>query len=133
MVSVAAALVSAKTVPFFFAVTVASFLVAAAVRGQLGDAVPKASPIFWHLGAFLLYAAASSAWALDPDAALGTIVLAMLIALGEVAVLQLMTVEIRPNLLHMGEGLWIGLFVALLYLLIEIAPTKVSRSGSTTL
>jgi O-antigen ligase len=121
MVSVAAALVSAKTVPFFFAVMVASFLAAAAVRGQLGDAVPKASPVFWHLGAFLLYATATSAWALEPRAAFGTTVLATLMGLGTMAVLQLIAAERRPNLLHMGEGLWLGLSVALLYLCVELA------------
>ncbi len=121
MVSVAAALVSAKTMPFFFAVTVVSFLAAAAVRGQLGDAAPKSRPVFWHLTAFLLYAAASSAWALEPEAALGTTLLAICIGLGTMAVLQLIAVESRPNLLHMGEGLWIGLSFALLYLCVEIA------------
>ncbi len=124
LVSVAAALVSARTVPFFFALTVASFLVTAAVRGRLGDVVPKSTPVFWHLAAFLLYAAASSAWALEPQATLGVTVLGIVIGLGTVAVLQLVAAETRPNLLHMGEGLWMGLSVGLLYLCVELATDQ---------
>jgi len=61
VVAVAAALASARTMPFMFAVTVASFLAAAAVRGLFGSAVPKRGPVFWHLAVFLLYAMASAA------------------------------------------------------------------------
>lgn len=123
-VAVAAALVSARTVPFLFAVTVASFLAAAAVRGQLDRAVPRRGPIFWNLAAFLLYALASASWALEPATSFLMTFLAILVALGAFALWQLFAEETRPNLLHMGEGLWAGLIVGLLYLFIELVTEQ---------
>jgi hypothetical protein len=120
LVAVAAALVSAKTVPFMFALTVASFLACAALRGELGHATPRAGSVFWHLAIFLLYALASSAWALDPQSAILSTLAAILVGGGTLALLRLFADETRPNLLHMGEGLWIGFIVGLLYLLTEI-------------
>ncbi len=120
LLAVAAGLVSARTVPFFFGLTVAGFLAAAAIRGQLRHAVGRRGPVFWHLAAFLLYAALSTTWGLDQGEALLVVFLAALIAAGTLILLQLFDEETQPNLLHMGEGLWIGLIVALVYLLVEV-------------
>jgi len=123
-IAVAAALVSARTVPFLFAAAVASFLIAAALRGQLESAVPRRGPVFWHLAIFLLYAAMSSAWAEEPQGTLMQILSAMLVAAGSLAMSQMLDDETRPNLLHMGEGLWTGFMVGLIYLLVEIASDQ---------
>jgi len=120
MVAVAAALVSARTVPFLFAATLAGFLIAAAMRGRLGVAVPRRGPVFWHLAVFLLYAALSTTWALAPTSALPMVLFAMLVAFATYALMQLLGEQPRPNLLHMGEGVWVGFVVAMLYLLIEL-------------
>ena len=124
VVAVAAALASARTMPFMFAVTVASFLAAAAVRGLFGSAVPKRGPVFWHLAVFLLYAMASAAWALEPASSLLWTSMAFLVALGTLALMQLLAEESHANLVHMGEGLWAAYLVALLYLFIEIVTDQ---------
>jgi len=124
MVTVAAALVSAKTVPFLFGATVASFLVAAALRGRLRQAMPRRGPVFWHLAVFLLYAAASATWGAEPGPALLVISLAVLVALSSLVLPQFIAEETRPNLLHMGEGLWVGFIVAMIYLVVEIATDQ---------
>jgi O-Antigen ligase len=120
LVSVAATLVSAKTVPFVFAVTLASFLTAAALRGQLAHALPRRGSVSLHLAIFLLYALASSAWAVDPENSIISTLAAILVGGGTLCLLRLFADETRPNLLHMGEGLWMGFIVGLLYLFTEI-------------
>jgi hypothetical protein len=49
-----------------------------------------------------------------------TVFPAILVAVGTIMLVQLIAEESYPNLLHMGEGLWIGLLVGLAYLLAEI-------------
>ncbi len=120
MVAVAAALVSAKTLPFCFGVVFASFVAAAFVRGRLGDMVSCPDAVVWYLAAFLGYTVCSSAWAIVPSAALVTTIYGVLIGGATVFMLQLIRGEERLNLLHMGEGLWLGFAAALLYLAIEL-------------
>ena len=120
MVSVAAALVGARVMPFMFAATVAAFVAAAPLRGKSDLLVPRFGAVSLHLAAFLLYASASAVWAVEPGLALIKTVSAILMMLGSIIVSQLLASETRPNLLHMGEGAWIGLLVALVYFLIEI-------------
>lgn len=123
-VAIAGALVSARTIPYFFTVTVASFLIAGTVRGQFSNAIPRRGPVVWHLAAFLLYAAASTAWGIAPGGAFLAVALAICVALGSLALAQLFAVEPRPALLHMGEGLWAGFIFGLLYLTIEIVSDQ---------
>jgi len=119
-VSVAAALVSARTVAFSFAVTVLAFVVAALLRGKSQFLVPQLGTVSLCLAAFLLYAAFSAVWAMEPGLTLVKTSLAALILLGTIILSQLIASESRANLLHMGEGAWTGLVVALLFFFIEI-------------
>jgi len=118
-VAVVATSVSARTLPFLYAVVVAGFLAAAAGRGELDRALPRRGPVSWHLAIFLVYACASSSWGIAPAASFLETSLAIAVAAGALALMQLLADETRPNLLHMGEGLWIGLLVGLTYLFIE--------------
>jgi O-antigen ligase len=118
--AVVAAMISARTLPFLFAVVVAGFLAAAAGRGELDRAVPQRGPVSSHVAIFLLYAFASASWAIAPASSVLETSLAILVAAGTLALTQLLADEERPNLLHMGEGLWIGLLVGITYLFIEL-------------
>jgi len=120
LVSVATALVSARTIPFTFAVTVAFFIAAAILRANSQFLVPLFGRVTACLVVFLLYASISAIWAMEPALTLYKTTLAILILLGTIIVSQLIASETPPNLLHMGEGLWIGLLVALVYFLVEI-------------
>jgi len=124
VLAVAAPLVSARTVPFVFAVLVAGFLVAAAARGHLNTALPRRGPVAVHLAVFLIYALASVAWAIDVPGTLLAVSLAILVALATIALMQLFADEPYANLVHMGEGVWVAYLVALLYLLAEIASDQ---------
>ncbi len=119
-VAVVAALVSARTVPFLYAVVVAAFLAAAFASGEIERAVPRPGPVSGHLAVFLGYAFLSATWAMEPAVSLLITFLAILVAGGTLALMRLLADETRPQLLHMGEGLWIGLLVGLCYLFIEI-------------
>lgn len=121
LATVAAALVSPRTLPFLYAVMLAGFIADAAMGGRLRDAVPRRGPVFWHAAIFLLYAAVSATWGADPSGGLTVIGMAMLAAAAVFTIGQLLAEETRPNLIHMGEGLWIGLAVGLAYLLIELS------------
>ena len=123
-VAVAAALVSARTLPFALAVTVAAFLAAAGARGNLAAAVPRRGPVLWHVAAFLLYALASASWAIEPATSFLMTSLAILVALGAFVLCQLFAAEARPNLLHIGEGAWAGFLVGLLYLFVEVVSDQ---------
>ena len=121
LVAVTAALVSAKTLPFMFSVTLAAFLVAAVMRtdkptGKLR--LPGAPTI--HLLLLLLYALLSATWAIRPDIAAAKTLVAMAMAVGTATIIALIRRETRPNLLHMGEGVCIGLLIGLVYLLVEL-------------
>ena len=120
LVGVAAALVSARTVAFLYPSVIAGFLISAYWRGQLDRAASSRGPVFWHLALFLAYALASAAWAIEWRSALAMVSLATAVAMGTLILVQLITDETRPNLLHMAEGLWIGFLVGLLYLFIEL-------------
>lgn len=121
MAAVAAALVSAKTLPYLFGVVLLAFLVSAALRGRLGDALPRRYGTVLLLAPFPLYAVLSSAWAMAPEAALVTSIYGLLVAAASVLMVNLVTSEQRMNLLHMGEGLWLGFLLALFYLAVELA------------
>jgi hypothetical protein len=120
MITVAAALVSARTVPLLFPLTIVAFIGAALVRGGYQHILPKAGSVFWHLLVFFGYAATTAAWSAEPAAAFAIVAMAFLLTLGALTIVQLSEVETRENLLHLGEGLWVGLLVALIYLLVEI-------------
>ena len=49
-------MISARTLAYLYPVTVAGFIAAAAVRGDLARAMPLRGPIFWHLTTLLIYA-----------------------------------------------------------------------------
>jgi O-antigen ligase len=121
VLAVGAPLVAPHTLPFVFAALVAGFLAAAAVRGNLESAVPQRAPVTLHLAAFLLYALLSAVWAMDPAGTALAVSLAILVALGTFALIQLFGEEPYANMVHMAEGVWAAYLVALLYLAIEIA------------
>src|SRR5689334_12165994 len=97
--AVAGPLLSARTTPYVLAVMTAAFLLAAAMRGELGNAVPGTGPVFNSLAAFLIYAGASAAWGIAPAESFLAVTLAILVALGSFALVQLFACEARANLL----------------------------------
>jgi hypothetical protein len=120
MIGTTASLVSAKTVVVTFAIVAAAFLIAAAARYR-SDPVPvELGPVALYATAFFLYALLSATWAEVPELALEKACVALLIAAATISIVSMIRAETRPNLLHMGEGVCIGLFVGLLYLLIEL-------------
>ena len=121
LLAVTAALVSAKTLPFMFAVTLAAFLVAAVTRrdSPIGKLRLPGAPTI-HLLLLLLYALLSATWAIRPDIAAVKTLVAMAMAVGTATIIALIRRETRPNLLHMGEGVCIGVLIGLVYLLVEL-------------
>ena len=121
VVAAGAPLISPRMTPFVFTLVVAGFLAAAAARGKLQDAVPRRGPVSLHLAVFLLYALVSAAWGADVPGTVLAVSLAIVVAFGTFALMQLFADEPYFNLVHMGEGVWVAFLVGLLYLAIEVA------------
>jgi O-antigen ligase len=120
MITVVAALVSARTVPILFPLTILAFIGAALIRGNYPYILPKGGSVLWHLLVFFAYAALTAAWSAEPSTAFVIVVAALLCTLGSISIVQLCELETRENLLHLGEGLWVGMAVAVIYLLVEL-------------
>ncbi len=120
LVAAAVALVSARTVAATFWVLVASFLISLLFRRDLELAHLRPGPVAMSLGAFVLYATLSATWAAVPQLPLEKGGLALLAGACTLLMAALINAETRPNLMHMGEGLYIGLLIGVVYLLIEI-------------
>ncbi len=120
LIAVAASLVSARTVAFSYWIIVAGFIAAAALRRTADWSQLRPGPVAFHFAGFLLFVLLSTTWAARPGIPLEKACVAMLVAGGAWIAAQLVRSETRPNLLHMGEGIWIGLLVGLLYLLVEL-------------
>jgi O-antigen ligase len=120
LITVIAALISARTVPFLFPVTIAAFIGAAMIRGNYSYIWPRASSGLWHLLVFFAYAALTAAWSAEPVTDFFIVVSTLLCMLGSISIVQLCEIETRENVLHLGEGLWVGLMIAVIYLLAEI-------------
>ena len=119
LISVTAALVSARSTPFSFAATLGIALVTSLRRGAISQLFARPTPILQAMGFFLLYAALSAFWAVDPMLSLRSVALLGMLILGTLALVRLFAHEFLANLLHMSEGLWIGFLIGLTYLLIE--------------
>ena len=120
MLAVTASLVSARTVAVSFAIVAAAFLIAAVARHRSDRIRVELGPVALYVMAFVLYALLSAIWAEVPEVALEKACSALLVAAGTILIVSMIKTETRPNLLHMGEGVCVGLFVGLLYLLIEL-------------
>ena len=120
LVIVTASFVSARTVAISFWAVAAAFFIAAGLRGNLDLRLPRPGPVSLNLGAFLLLALLSTLWARDSVIPLDKACAALLVATSSVVMVSLIEQERRLNLLHMGEGLVIGLVIGLCYLLVEL-------------
>jgi hypothetical protein len=120
LIAVAASLVSARTVAVSYWIVVGGFLVAATLRRTPDWSRLRPGPVAFHFAGFLLFVLLSTAWAARPSIPLEKACVAMLVAGTAWIVVQLIRSETRPNLLHMAEGIWIGLLIGLLYLLVEL-------------
>lgn len=119
MIAVAAALVSARTVAFTFWITFVGFFIAALARGSI-DLKWSRGPVALSLTVFLLYALLSAAWAAWPLVPLEKASVALCVALASLFLVEQIRTETVPNLMHMGEGVFFGLLVGGLYLVVEL-------------
>lgn len=120
MALLAAALVSARTIPFVLAAVAIGFLVRAAYGGWLAEVVHRPGRLHIALAALLGWSLVTTLWSLDASHALTKLLVAVIVVLGVTAVFTLSARESRANLLHIAEGIWLGLLLGLAYFLVEL-------------
>ena len=120
MVGVPIMVISAKTVQATLPLLFAAALAGAVVRRRYASLKPQPDAASLALFAFLVYAGLSGLWAREPQASVLIVLMAAGIAAGSLMLAQLLRTEPRETALHIGEGLWIGLLVGLLYTIAEI-------------
>ena len=120
MLAVAASFVSARTLAFSYWFVVAGFLLFAVFDRSATRWQAQPIPAALALAAFFAFALISAAWAMRPDMALSKAAIGLALVASVVLVVPLIMQETRANLLHMSEGVRIGVCVGLLYLLIEL-------------
>jgi O-antigen ligase len=117
-------LVSARLSVIFLVVLVAAWFWARWSAADFRKTLPEADGLSLGLGVLLLYALASSLWSVDTAAAIGKV-----LCLAAVVIMSLMTArlaarESRAGALRIGEGLWLGLLIGLVFYLIEAATDQ---------
>jgi len=121
MIAVPVMIVSAKTVQAILPILLLAAIAGAIARRRQALLRPRTNLVALSLFGFLLYAGLSALWAPDPQAAILIVLMAALVAAGSLVLAELLSTERFEDALHMGEGLWIGLLVGLLYTVVEIA------------
>ncbi len=120
LLTVCLALVSPRTIPFcaplLFMTAFAAFFTRA--TASFRSFSPGAGAL--TAAAFLGYALLSSLWAERPLDTLPPVLGAAVYFAGCGLIIHTMLQEKRHNIFHISEGVWIGLFAGLVYLLIEI-------------
>jgi len=120
MIGVTAALAAPRTTPFTLAAAVVGLAAVALTGSHLRAAIPRISGHAFPLLMFLTFACASAAWAEEPVTTLTMTGAALLVTLGALALSHWFSEETLPNLVHIGEGVWLGYLLGLLYICIEI-------------
>ena len=120
MLAVAASFVSARTLALSYWFVVAGFLLFAVLDRSAPRWRAQSVPAALAIAAFFSFALISATWAMQPELALSKAAIGLALVASIVLVVPLIMQETRANLLHMSEGVRIGLCVGLLYVLIEL-------------
>ncbi|KWT64148.1 Lipid A core - O-antigen ligase [Hyphomicrobium sulfonivorans] len=119
MVAVVAALISPRTLAVTFWIVALGFLVSAFLRRDIDMQQFRPGPVTATLALFVGYVFLSATWADVPAMPLEKAVLAA----GTVAAVWMMCAlirqETRANIIHMGEGVFLGVVIGTLFLLEE--------------
>lgn len=124
LITAVAALISARSIPFFFAVVIGAFLIATLLSNCFQLPEFRNNAVSWSLAAFLGYGLISASWAIEPTTTLTKILLAAAIVLAATWMVQQLSSESGSNLARLSEGLWIGFAIGLIYSFIEIASDQ---------
>lgn len=117
---IVAGLVSPRTFPFTAPFVLLGFAASAAFNGISFNFRKSAHYGTLTVVAFLTFALLSAFWADRPLATLSPVLLASACCAGCGFIVRALLKESRPNIVHIAESVWIGLFVGLVYLVIEM-------------
>lgn len=120
MIAAAAALVSPRTAAFTFWATAIGFAASTLGRRDIDWKELRPGPVTFSLAAFFGYALLSATWAAHPSITVEKACLGMLAAAAAMLMVGLLRQETRPNLVHMGEGVVLGMLLGIAFLAVEV-------------
>jgi hypothetical protein len=119
-IAVAAALVSPRTIPYTMAALAAALIAVAAIQHEFDVFRPALGWVEFAIFGFIAYSAVSAAWAFRPSGAVVPVITAALCFTGYLIAAKAISSGCRLTAQRMAEGLWLGLFIGVIYLGIEI-------------
>jgi O-antigen ligase len=122
-------LISGRATQVLLPVVVVVLLADVGVRGRLAAAVPVLDFVTASIGAFVVYAAVSALWAMDPARSVTRAAAAAIFAFASVAAAILVRREPRGALLPMAMGLWIGFLIGVVFCLFELLTGHIIKLG----
>ncbi|MFN0218563.1 MAG: O-antigen ligase family protein [Hyphomicrobium sp.] len=124
LVTAAAVFVSPRTITVTVPILSLAALALSAHRRSIVSRSLLSDYVVGPVIGFLILALASTIWASQSDAPLGPVIKGALYLLCALVFAEAMRLERWSNALHIAEGLWIGAFVGISYLLIEILSNQ---------
>lgn len=126
LIACAAAMMASRAAPFYVMGVVAAFAVAELLWPPRSrqEMLPRPPAAFWLFALFGCYAAVSGIWSQDVWSSLGKAMTALAF-LSAVAVVGGLVARRGPvALAHIGEGMWIGFVIALMFTAVELATEQ---------
>jgi len=120
MIAAAAALISPRTAAFTFWVAAVGFAASALWRRDIDWKELRPGPVTFACAAFFGYALLSATWAAHPSITIEKACLGMVAAASAILMIGFLRQETRPNLVHMGEGVVLGMLVGIAFLAVEV-------------
>lgn len=119
LITVAASIVSARTIPYLLGVLAGLCLTTAIVTRKLGNLFFKPNELHWSIAALLVWSAATTIWSPNAQLALVKIGIAATLLFACSMVTAAIMNEPRSGIVRIAEGLWLGLMIGLTYFLVE--------------
>lgn len=121
MIAISLAVVNPNTMMVTLPCLLLALVISSYFRGGLGNLRPSFGAVSTSAAVFLGYGMLSALWAERPVTALAWPLLSAVTAVCCGIAVRNFLAEPRRNILHIGEGVWVGMLIGLVYLAIEIS------------
>jgi hypothetical protein len=117
-------LISARTTPYLFLALLLLLLARAYKYGDVHSALPKLNFVTGSFGAFIIYAACSAIWSVDPGRTLTRVGFAALVVFGSFVAANLLRQQERADIFSMARGIWLGFLIGAVFFCSSSRPAN---------